>query len=277
MTRAISFRTFVQKTLLFIGLSFLALVVLVPLLIMFFGSFKNPLEVTSFNLEPPKVWLFSNYAQVVQDGDLIRVFFNSIFITTASVTLTIFASSIASFIIARRQSRLTNFLYYFFFFGLLAPMQIIPTFSIFQALQIYGTYLNIIILYFTLNISFSCFVYVGFIKGIPRALDEAAMLEGATFFRMFFVILFPLLKPVSVTIGILIFLSVWNDINLPLYFLSDPSMWTMPLSVYRFFGRYQADWNLVFAVLMLTSVPVVILYLFGQRFIVSGLTAGGVK
>jgi raffinose/stachyose/melibiose transport system permease protein len=270
-------RRLLWKTGLFFLLCALSLVVLVPLAVMVFGSFKDSFEVTSFDASLPKAWHWRNYAAVIKEAKLPQAFVNSIVISGFSLALTVLVSSIASFVIARSRSRIANFLYYFFFIGTLAPMQVIPTIRLFQVGHLYGSYLSVILIYAALNISFSCFLYVGFIRTIPRALDEAATIEGASIGTMFFKILFPLLKPVNVTITILIFMGIWNDINMPIYFLPDPEKWTMPVSVYRFYGMYYSDWNLVFADLALTALPVVIVYLLGQRYIVSGLTAGALK
>lgn len=252
-------------------------VVLAPLLYMVLGSFKSPLEASSFSLSLPRRWLFRNYGDVVREGSLGRAFINSCLIAAISSALTVFLSSIASFVIARKRSRLAEFLYYFFFLGSLAPMQIIPTIQVLKVAHIYGSYASVILIYAALNLSFGCFLYAGLIKSVPRALDEAALMEGASLFGIFYRVIFPLLTPANVTISILIFLSIWNDINLPIYFLPDPSKWTMPLSVYGFFGRYSSSWNLVFADLALTALPVVILYLAAQKYVVSGLLAGAVK
>ena len=253
-------------------------IIVVPLLIMVFGSFKNPTEVTAFNLDLPEKWLFQNYIDVIRQGDLGTAFFNGVFITATSTIITITVSSLAAFIVARRSTGLSQFLYYFFFIGTLLPMQMIPTIRIFSALGIYGGYTNAIVLYCAINASFACFLFTGFIKGIPRALDEAAIIEGASIIRIFFSVIFPLLKPVNMTVLVLIFTNIWNDINIPLYFLTDPSKWTMPLSVYQFFGMFsKSSWNLVFANLTLTALPVVVLFLCAQEFIISGLTEGSVK
>jgi raffinose/stachyose/melibiose transport system permease protein len=265
------------KTGLFLLLFALSLIVFVPLAVMVFGSFKDSLEVTSFNASLPKVWHWDNYKTVVHEAKLPKAFWNSILISGVSLALTALVSSIASFVIARSRSKAANFLYYFLFVGTLAPMQVIPTIRLFQVGHLYGSYASVILIYAAINISFSCFLYIGFIRTIPRALDEAAILEGAGIGTMFFKILFPLLKPVNITIAILVFMGIWNDINLPIYFLPDPEKWTMPVSVYRFYGMYNSDWNLVFADLALTALPVVIVYLLGQRYIVSGLTAGALK
>lgn len=266
------------RIMLFLVLIVISLLIIIPLMIMILGSFKDPLEVSSFNLALPQKWLFENYVKVFAEGKIGSAFYNSITITVISVALTIFVSSMASFVIARRISKTSGFLYYFFFLGTLVPMQIIPTIKIFQAFQIYGTISSAMLIYCALNISFSCFLYTGFIKGIPRALDEAAFIEGASVLKIFYKIVFPLLKPINMTVMILIFMNIWNDINIPLYFLSNPSKWTMPLTVYNFFGQYSgSNWNLVFADLTITVLPVVVLYLFAQRYIVSGLTSGAVK
>ena len=270
-------RTYLGKAALFIALVIIAVLVIVPLLIMILGSFKDALEVTYFDLRLPEKWLFENYRTVVIEGRLVRAFINSMVITVLSVALTIFLSSMASFILARKKTRASEFLYYFFFIGSLAPMQVIPTIKIFQTAGLYGSYLSAILIYCATNLSFSCFLYVGFIKSVPKGLDEAAFIEGASLFRMFYSIIFPLLKPINITIMILIFMGIWNDINIPIYFLSNPSKWTMPMSVYGFFGRYSSNWNYVFADLTLTALPVVILYLLAQRYIVSGLTVGAMK
>ncbi|MDF2985837.1 MAG: sugar transporter permease [Eubacterium sp.] len=266
------------RIMLFLVLIVISLLIIVPLMIMILGSFKDPLEVSSFNLALPQKWLFENYVKVFAEGKIGSAFYNSITITVISVALTIFVSSMASFVVARRNSKTSGFLYYFFFLGTLVPMQIIPTIKIFQAFHIYGTISSAMLIYCALNISFSCFLYTGFIKGIPRALDEAAFIEGASVLKIFYKIVFPLLKPINMTVMILIFMNIWNDINIPLYFLSNPSKWTMPLTVYNFFGQYSgSNWNLVFADLTITVLPVVALYLFAQRYIVAGLTSGAVK
>lgn len=254
-----------------------SLIVIVPMLIMIFGSFMNSSEVMRFNLALPEKWLFSNYKQVYEEGSLGRAFINSIVITGVSSIINMFASSAASFILARRETKTANVLYMFFFMGLIAPMSTITTIRVVQWMGFYGSTTSVILIYAALNTAFSVFLYSGFIKSIPKALDEVAFLEGAGAVGVFFRIILPLIVPVNATVAIMVFMSVWNDITIPLYFLTDSSTWTMPLSVYNFYGKYSRDWNLIFADLVLTSLPVLILYIFAQKYIVSGLTAGAVK
>jgi raffinose/stachyose/melibiose transport system permease protein len=264
--------------LLEVCMMLLSLVVIIPFLIMIFGSLKNNIEVTAFNLALPSKWQWGNYGEVIVKGKMFRSFLNGIYITGMAVLLNIILASMASFIIARKKTKISEFLYYFFFIGMIAPLQLIPTIKLFQWLSLYGTYTSVILVYSVMMLSFSIFLYTGFIKTIPQVLDEVALLEGASQVRVFFTIIFPLIKPINITVIIIVFMNIWNDINIPIFFLSDPAKWTMPLSVYQFFGMFSgSSWNLVFANLVLTALPVVILYLFCQRYIVAGLTSGAVK
>ncbi len=272
-TRKLTIRNYIVEAILILS----SLLIIIPVLIMIFGSFKTSAEVLSFSLKPPEKWMFANYVKVFEEGGIPRAFLNSLLITGISSVINIVASSAASFILVRRETKLANTLYMFFFMGLIAPMSTITTIRIVQMLGFYGSISSVILIYASLNTAFSVFLYSGFIKTIPKALDEVAFLEGASVFGVFFRIVTPLILPVNATVAIMVFMSVWNDITIPLYFLTDSSTWTMPLSIYNFYGKYSRDWNLIFANLVLTSLPVFILYLFGQKYIVSGLTAGAVK
>ena len=262
---------------LYIFLIACAGVFLVPLLIMVLGSFKNSIEVTAFSLSLPEKWLFGNYVQVF-NKDFIRAVVNSLMITGVSVIINIALASMASFIIVRRTGKFSSFLYYFFFMGSLIPQQVIPTIKMLKTMHFYGTIPSAILMYIVINLPFACFLYAGFIKGVSRTTDEAAIIDGAGCFQVYYKIVLPLLKPINITVLIITFMNIWNDINIPLYFLSNPKYWTVPLTVYGYFGKYNgSNWELVFASLVLIALPIVIVYLMGQKYIVSGLTSGAVK
>jgi raffinose/stachyose/melibiose transport system permease protein len=146
-----------------------------------------------------------------------------------------------------------------------------------QMTHLINTQIGMIILYAATQIPFNVFLIYGFVDAIPQELDEAAIIDGCTPLRLFFSIILPLLAPVIVTAGVLNFVGIWNDFLLPLYYLNNSAYWPMTLAVYNFFGQFQQDWNLVSADIVLTVVPVLAIYLIGQRFILSGLTAGAVK
>ncbi len=146
-----------------------------------------------------------------------------------------------------------------------------------QILQLINTRVGIVLLYAATGAASSTFIIYGFVSSVPRAMDESAAMDGARPLRLFFSIIAPLLQPVMITVAILSFLGIWNDFITPLYVLNRSSAWPMTLSIYNFFGRYQQDWNLVFADMVLTILPVVVVYLLGQKSIVSGMIAGAVK
>ena len=144
-----------------------------------------------------------------------------------------------------------------------------------------GTKTGLILIYIGFRLPWIMFLCVGFIKGIPREIDEAAIVDGCgggiQTVSMFFRVIFPLLKPIVFTSIIIIAMGAWNEFQMPLYFLSSTKNMTLPVTVYWFYGQYYTSWNLVFADLMLTAAPIVILYLFCQRYIIAGMTAGAVK
>jgi raffinose/stachyose/melibiose transport system permease protein len=161
--------------------------------------------------------------------------------------------------------------------GIALPVNFFTLTTIMQMTQLINTRHGMVILYSAIQIPFSVFLIYGFIESIPRELDEAAIIDGAGPFQLFFTVILPLLTPVLVTTFILSFLGVWNEFLFPLYYLNSSSNWPMTLSVYNFFGQYQQSWNLVSADILLTIIPVLLVYLLGQRFILSGLTGGAVK
>ena len=255
----------------------LSLLIVIPLLIVVFGSFKNSEGAMRFTIVPPEIWHFSNYTHVYVEGGIDKALKNSTIITVASVIVTIFASVLCAFYLARKADRLTKWLRSLFLLGLIIPMSVIPTVKLLQTFHLSGSFLGIIALYAAINLSFSTFLYDGFIGSIPRELDEAAIIDGCGPYALFFRIVLPLLLPATTTNIVITATSVWNDFYLPLYFFNSSAKFTLPLSVYNFFGLYSRDWNYVFADLIITALPVTFLYLFMQRYIISGMTTGSVK
>lgn len=254
-----------------------SLIILIPLLIVLLGSVKDSLEAAGFNISLPTEWHFENFAFVVENGNIIQSFLNSVLITAASTVIGVLSSAMLGFVLARRNTRGTEQLYNYIFLGMVAPMQIITTFFVLSTLQLSGSHIGVILVYIAINLPFNTFLFTSFIKGVPRELDEAAIMDGCGIWRMFFSVILPLLKPVVATSGIIFAMNVWNDFQLPLYFLSDSSKWTLPLTVYSFYGKYFSSWNYVFADMIITALPLLIIYMFAQKYIVQGMTAGAVK
>ena len=155
--------------------------------------------------------------------------------------------------------------------------QIVPTIKLLQVLGIHGTYLGIILFYSGVFLPFAVLLISGFVKSVPREIDESAMIDGCRPFHIFVRIVFPLLKPVFATSFVLTFMYVWNDFKYPLYLLRTSRMWTLQMSVFNFTSAYGNLWNYVFADLIMASLPVIIVYFLAQNFVISGLTAGAIK
>lgn len=264
----------ITREILALGLS---LIILLPLMIMFLGSFKTSAEADLMSLELPAKWMFSNYLVVIEKGKILRGLLNSLFVASTATTINIVICAMCAFILARVNNKMTKILFSLFMLGLFMPPFLIALIYIFKMLQINGTYLALIIYYVVGSIPMSMFIFMGFIKTIPKEIDEAAFVEGASSHQIFFVAILPLLKPVTVTAVLLTTITIWNDFTGPLYLLSNSKYWTLPLAVYNFFGLYSRDWNLVFADLILTMIPIVILYFVLQKNIVEGMTSGAVK
>jgi raffinose/stachyose/melibiose transport system permease protein len=157
------------------------------------------------------------------------------------------------------------------------PTNFVALIKVMQALHLMNSRLGLVLFYVASNVAFGTFIIHGFVTSVPRAMDESAAIDGAGPFAVFFRIILPLLQPILVTTAVLCGMGVWNDFINPLYLLDSSSAWPMTLSVYSFFGRYEQEWNLVFADIAMTCLPILAIYLAGQRYIVSGLTAGAVK
>ncbi|HHW48326.1 MAG TPA: carbohydrate ABC transporter permease [Clostridiaceae bacterium] len=266
----------IQKFIFEIIMIFFSICMLAPFWMVLVNSFKPKADANRLSAALPAVWNFENYAIVFKEGKLLRAFFNGVIVSFFSVALIILFSSMAGFVISRKNSRLTNKAYFLFISGLIVPSAMIPTYWILSNLKLVNTYPGLISIYVTYGLPFSIFMYVGFIKTIPREIDEAAYIDGASQLKMFYSVVFPLLKPTTVTVLIFNIMNVWNDVQIQMYF-ADAKKWSMPMSVYGFFGKYSTNWNLVFADIVLTILPVVIVYAFLQKHIISGMTAGSVK
>jgi len=262
-----------NEIILWIG----SIVVIYPLLMVVLTSLKSLPESAQLSISIPSTFHFENYRTVFIDGKMFRALLNSLIITGFAVLLIVILSALLSFIIMRNRSKLNRWIFKLFTLGLIAPFAALPTIKTLQLLQIYGTYASVILVFTALFMSFATILFSGYMLSVPRELDEAAIVDGCTGLSLFYKVIFPLLRPISITISILNFMWVWNEFYYPLFLVNKSSMWTLPLTVFNFFGLYSRSWNLVAANMVLVSLPVVIAYLFAQKYIVSGMTAGAVK
>ncbi len=254
-----------------------ALLIIIPLLVVILGSLKSPTEAQLFRLTLPSEWHFDNYSYVISEGGIGLAFVNSMIITVAVTVFGLISGSMCAFVISRKSTKFTNNMYKVFLLGMIAPLQIVTTFGVLKAFNLIGTFLGVIFVESAAQLPWTIFTVAGFVKNVPRELDEAAFLDGASPIKMFFVIILPLMKPILATVLITTAMYSWNEFMIPLYFFNSSSKWTMPLTVYNFFGQYSSNWNYVFADLVLTALPITILYLFLQKYVVAGLVDGAVK
>jgi raffinose/stachyose/melibiose transport system permease protein len=254
-----------------------SILVVVPFLMMVLGSFKDAREAAEMSIALPSVWHFENYAQVFARANILRAMRNSIVITFLSVAVTVLAASTAAFYFGRVGGRRARVISNLFYLGLIAPPAIVTSIKLLQFLGISGTYLGVILVFSAMNIPFAVFLIAGLVKTIPRELDEAAVIDGCSPAGLFFRVVFPLLAPVVATASIVVFMAVWNSFMIPLYFLNQSTKWTMPLTVYGFFGQFLSDWHLVFTDLLLTAAPVNVVYAVAQKYIIEGIATGAVK
>ena len=255
----------------------LALIVIIPFVIVIFNAFKTQNESFNVSIIPPTKLHWENFKKVWEVGNILRSYGNSFFLSTVAVILSTMFSSMCSFVIQRHQTRVNRAIYIFFSLGLMFPLSMVTVVKVMRVLNLYNSRWGVAILFATLLLPLSIFLFYGFLKSIPRELDEAAIVDGAGAFRIFYQIIFPTLKPVTFTVVMINFLSAWNDFTIPLYLLPDPDKGVILLQIYSFFGQFTASWNLVMVAILYAIAPVMLLYIFGQRYIISGMVAGSVK
>lgn len=256
----------------------LSLMMLAPLVLILINSVKTSQAASDMSLQLPLDGLhIENYSLVIEKGKLGITFLNSLLYSSGSVILCMVLSAMTAYVLSRNRSRLHRFLYMFIVLGITMPINFVALMKVMQFTQLQNTRLGMVLLYSAIQLPFNVFLIYSFVGKIPREIDEAAVIDGCEPLRLFFTVMLPLLKPVLVTVMVLTFLNTWNEFVLPLYFLGSSTFWPMNLAVYNFFGMYATNWNLVCADIVLTCLPVVAVYLLGQRYIVAGMTAGAVK
>ncbi|MCZ8514462.1 carbohydrate ABC transporter permease [Paenibacillus filicis] len=257
----------------------LAVLFFFPLYMTFVNGFKTYNEVVTSTVALPHVFQFKNFAAVWKQINFFGVFMNSLIITVVSVSGILLISSAAAYQLVRRPGVVSQIIFLAILSSLVIPFQtmMIPLVKVAKDMGLINTMHGIIIMYWGFGIPLALFLYHGFIKAIPRELEEAAHIDGSGAFGVYFRILLPLLKPITTTIAILHSLWIWNDFLLPLITLSSKKNQTIPLASSVYFGQYTNEWHLAMAALTMAVVPILIFFLSMQRYIIQGITAGAVK
>jgi raffinose/stachyose/melibiose transport system permease protein len=255
----------------------ISLIMFVPIYLLFVNSLKDDVQSRAMGVELPTGIHLENYLTVIEQGKLGVAFANSMLYATGATIIVVVFSTTAAFVLSRNRSPRNRFLYLFITLGIAMPINYVTLTKVMQATHLSNTVAGIMILYAATKIPFAVFLLYAFIESIPKEIDEAAIIDGCSPFTLFLNVIFPLLTPAWVTTAILSFLDFWSEFILPLYFLQSSAKWPMTLAVYNFFGMFETRWNLVSADIVLTILPVVVVYLIGQRYIISGMTSGAVK
>ncbi|RED56314.1 carbohydrate ABC transporter permease [Cohnella lupini] len=262
-----------------ISLYILLLVFLFPFLVIILNTFKTTQQFVESPLSLPTRFSFDNYGKAFKDMDFITGFLNSSMITIISVLLIVLFSSMTGYLFVRFNWKANSVLFYAMLASMTLPFQalMIPLVVIYGDLGLLNSKGTLLFMYLGFGVPFAVFTFHGFIKGVPLELEESASIDGSSRARTFFQIVVPLLKPVMVTLIVLDTLWIWNDYLLPSLLLQSPSMRTLPLSNYGFFSTYSVDFSPLMAGLIMTIIPVLILYLILQKHIIKGITEGALK
>lgn len=267
-----------KKTFLIIIGIVTSIIWLYPFYLIIVNSFKTQSEIFTNILGLPKKFTAENYPIAAEQLDLIRSFFNSAVITIIALVVIIICTSMAAYALSRNTSKLSTNIYLFFAIGMLIPFQsiMIPLITIFGKVNMLNRS-GLIIMYLGMASAQAIFLYYGALQSIPRSLDEAALIDGASKWKIFWKVIFPLLKPTTVTVIVLDSLWFWNDYLLPSLVINRPGMYTIPLKMFYFFGAYSKQWALALAALFMAILPIIILYAFLQKYIIKGVADGAVK
>lgn len=269
-----------KKSWLITGVMFFfGILFLMPIILLVMNAFKTHNDIIQNFLSVPNYFYLGNFTEAIERMDLWNVVGNSAFVTVGTMFVCTIVSFMAAYGIAHLKGKLGNILYLVFTLG-----QIIPFHSIMISLSVQLTNLNLlnklsvlILIYTGFHSAFGIFTYVGFLKSIPKELEEAAAIDGCGAFRCMWQVIFPLVRSTSVTLLVLFFLWTWNDFLMPNLYVTDGAKRTLTVAIYMFKSTSGSEWNLMLAGMTLSMIPIVVIYIAAQKYITSGMTAGAVK
>lgn len=261
------------------GLLICFVVFVIPFLFMVINSLKERREANKLSLSLPTKFEWSNFVEVFQTNDyqILTAFKNSIILMVGAVVILVVFSAMAGYVIQRRKDRSVKIASTIIMTGLMIPAAILPTIWVMQTLHIYKTMPGMILVEVALHTPFTIMLYRGFMSTIPIELEEAAYIDGCTPFQVFRMIIFPLLKPVTSTVVILDAVTIFNDFTNPLYFFPGNENATMQVTLYNYMGQFSSAYNLLFADVLIITIPMLIIFLIFNNKIVDGMVAGSVK
>ncbi len=268
------------NTVRYIVLLIVTFIMLAPVLVAVLGGMRTTGEFLARPFDIPRQDIqWENFTSILEDSRFWMMFKNSVIITVGATVMTVMLSSMLGYIFARVEFRGRGFLFNVITFGLLFPfvIAILPIFIQIRELGLINTYWGVILPLVAFAIPASTLILRGFFRAIPLELEEAAYIDGCTVFGFFYRILLPMARPAVAAIAILQVIVAWNDYFLALLILTDEKKWTLPLGLMQFQGQYGTDWARVMAYVTILIIPVILFYVFTERYIVTGLTGGELK
>lgn len=251
----------------------------IPFYYLLVNTFKPAKDATLSPLSIPiRNFTLDLYRQALDTINFWGSFRNSLVITGVSVVIIVVIGSMAAYAIVRRKNKLTKVLFIYFLLGFMVPAQttLIPLFNLMSSLHLQNSVFGMIVLYSSWC-NFALFMYQGFLGGIPIDLEEAALIDGANLWKLYWQIVFPLLKPVTTTIIIFDVMWIWNDFMMPYLFISSSDNFTLIMEVYKGVGQFANNWTVMLCTMVIVLIPIVIFYLLMQKHIIGGITSGAVK
>lgn len=273
-------RTLLFRSVSYLFLFLLGIIFLAPFYIVFAGSFKSYQEIFLNVFGLPAQITFENYRNAWNELDLIQSFGNSVIVSLGSILGVVIISAMAAYRIQRVRNRFHRTLYQVFVASMTIPFPavMLPLLKFMSMLQLNNTRTGLILSYYGFGVALAVFLYHGFLKSVPRSIEEAAIVDGCSAFGVFRRIVFPLLRPTTITLVVLDVLWFWNDYMLPSIMLgSKKENRTIPLTISFLFDQFNSRWDLAMAAITLAIVPVLIIFIAFQKYIVTGISAGSVK
>lgn len=270
--------SFILSVLKYIFVYVGVIIILIPIVNILISGFKTTEEINRVISLPSRLY-FGNYVKVLSDPYAVVSFVNSIIITSVTLSICILFCSLAAYPLSRRREKVFGFLYIFFLSAMMIPAvaNLSTLYSIFLSLGLKNTRTALILINSSLQIPMGILLYTGFIKSIPRELDEAAIIDGSNYLQRFFKVIFPLLKPVTIAYVVISSITVWNDFLMPLLLISTPEKRPVTLAVYSYVSEHVADFGAIYAMLTIAIIPPVIFFLSTQKHFYRGITVGAVK
>ncbi len=277
--KADAFKKRLPRFFQYLVLTVVTLVIVVPLVIMVFGALKTRGEMFLHPYTPPIPPHWENFGQILGTASFWILLRNSFFVMLCSTAGVLIVCSLAAFVFARMEFRGKDLAFNFLTLGLMFPITvaIMPVYLVIREMHLIDTLLAVILVQTAFGISGNMLILRGFFLSVPVELQDAAYIDGCSAFGFYWRILLPLARPALAAVGALTMIVSWNDLLTPLVLLNSDRLWTLPLGTMQFQGQYSSDMALTAAFVTLSALPAILFYLFAERQIVSGLTAGAVK